>query len=55
MTRETIAAGMLPNGAAGLKQWVRTPQSIKPGSEMPDVGLGATELDAVVAYLTTLR
>jgi cytochrome c oxidase subunit 2 len=55
MSRETIAAGMLANTPAGLKQWIGHTQAIKPGSEMPDVGLDTGELEAVVAYLTTLR
>ena len=55
MTRETIAAGILPNSPADLKHWIANTQTIKPGSEMPEVSLKATELDAVVAYLTTLR
>lgn len=55
MTRETIAAGMLPNTPAGLGQWIGHTQAIKPGSGMPDLRLDATELDSVVAYLATLR
>ena len=55
MTRETIAAGMLPNGAASLKHWIAKTQDVKPGSEMPAVALDARELDAIVGYLTTLE
>ena len=55
MTRETIAAGMLPNTPSDLEQWIGHTQDIKSGSEMPDIGLEPTELDSVVSYLTTLR
>lgn len=55
MTRETIAAGALPNGASSLKHWIAETQTVKPGSDMPVVGLSESELNAIVAYLTTLR
>lgn len=55
MTRETIAAGALPNGAPSLRRWIAQTQSVKPGSEMPVVGLNSSELDATVAYLATLH
>lgn len=55
MTRETIAAGALPNGADPLRRWIAHTQDVKPGSEMPAVSLDTPELDAIVAYLTTLE
>jgi len=55
MSRETIAAGTLPNTPADLRRWIAQTQTIKPGSEMPVVSLTAAELDAVVGYLGTLR
>jgi cytochrome c oxidase subunit II len=55
MTRDSIAAGALPNGPAALKQWITQTQTVKPGSEMPVVPLSPSELDAVVGYLATLR
>lgn len=55
MTRETIAAGTLPNQPSDLRRWITDTQTIKPGSEMPVVPLDAAELDAVVAYLATLK
>ncbi|MEB0059695.1 cytochrome c oxidase subunit II [Variovorax sp. LG9.2] len=55
MTRKTIAAGVLPNGPSFLKQWIASTQTVKPGSEMPVVRLSASELNAIVGYLATLR
>ncbi len=55
MSRETIAAGTLPNGASELRRWLAHTQEVKPGSAMPVVPLDAAELDAVVGYLTTLH
>jgi cytochrome c oxidase subunit 2 len=55
MSRDTIAAGAAPNTAENLRLWIRNPDSIKPGSRMPAMELSDRELDAVTAYLTTLR
>jgi cytochrome c len=48
-------AGSLPNEPVHLIEWIRFPQSIEPGTAMPD--LGVTEQDArdMAAYLYTLR
>jgi cytochrome c oxidase subunit 2 len=54
-TRKTIAAGTLPNGIGPLHAWVADPQGVKPGNNMPYVGLDADELHNVVAYLETLK
>jgi cytochrome c oxidase subunit 2 len=54
-SRRTIAAGTLPMGKGNLYGWVADPQSIKPGTKMPTVGLEPDELHAVVAYLETLK
>lgn len=53
--RTTIAAGMLPNTAEGLAQWLRNSPAVKPGSLMPNIGLTEEEINALVAYLQTLR
>jgi cytochrome c oxidase subunit 2 len=54
-SRRTIAAGAMPMSEANLYGWVADPQSIKPGSHMPTIGLEPKELHAVVAYLETLK
>jgi cytochrome c oxidase subunit 2 len=54
-TRRTLAAGAIPMGEGNLYGWVADPQSIKPGTRMPTVGLEPNQLHAVVAYLETLK
>jgi len=55
MSRETIAAGAAPNTATNLRRWIQEPNSFKPGSKMPAMGLSDRELDAITEYLETLR
>jgi cytochrome c oxidase subunit 2 len=53
--RRSIAAGTLPNDPDNLRRWLENPQRVKPGNHMPVVSLGREDLDALVAYLDTLR
>ena len=55
MSRATLASGMIPNTKEKLRDWIKDPQSIKPGCLMPDMQLSDAQLDAVVAYLTSLK
>jgi cytochrome c oxidase subunit II len=55
MQRGTIAAGTLPNTPSILRAWVNDPQSIKPGSQMPQLDLTSDDLSTVVTYLQTLK
>jgi cytochrome c oxidase subunit 2 len=55
MSRRTLAAGVLPNTPGNLAGWVVHPQSIKPGSRMPDQTLSGPQLAALMAYLQTLH
>jgi cytochrome c oxidase subunit II len=54
-SRSTIAAGTLPNTRGNLAGWIADPQHIKPGNRMPSPGLRDEELQAVLAYLETLK
>ena len=54
-TRSTIAAGTAPNTRGYLAGWITDPQHMKPGAKMPSTGLSADELQAVLAYLETLK
>ena len=54
-SRRTIAAGALPMSEGNLYGWVADPQSQKPGTKMPTIGLDAQQLHAVVAYLEGLK
>jgi cytochrome c oxidase subunit 2 len=55
MSRDTIASGIAPNTPERLRQWIKSPDSIKPSSKMPAMQLSDHQLDAVTAYLATLR
>jgi cytochrome c oxidase subunit 2 len=54
-SRSTIGAGSVPNTRGYLAGWIADPQHIKPGNRMPPPGLKDEELQAVVAYLETLK
>lgn len=54
-SRSTIAAGTAPNTRGYLAGWIADPQHLKPGNRMPATGLSSGDLQAVVAYLETLR
>lgn len=53
--RTMLGAGLVPNTPENLAAWIRDPQAIKPGNFMPALGLSDEELDAVVAYLHSLK
>jgi cytochrome c oxidase subunit II len=55
MSRETIASGAAENTPTNLRRWIQNPDAIKPGSRMPAMQLSDEDLDAVAAYLNTLR
>jgi cytochrome c oxidase subunit 2 len=55
MSRAHIAAGALSNTRGELAAWIADPQGIKPGTTMPRTGLSSDELNAVTAYLETLK
>jgi cytochrome c oxidase subunit 2 len=54
-SRRTIAAGTLPNTRGNLAGWILNPQSIKPGTRMPATQLESADLQALLAYLETLK
>jgi cytochrome c oxidase subunit II len=54
-SRPTIAAGTREMNRGNLAGWVVDAQSIKPGSRMPPNSLTSEELDALLAYLESLK
>jgi cytochrome c oxidase subunit 2 len=54
MTRKTLAAATLPNTTGHLFGWIADPQTVKPGSRMPRIGLSGPELQAIGSFLATL-
>jgi cytochrome c oxidase subunit 2 len=54
-SRPWLAAGALVNSPRNMREWLRDPQSKKPGSQMPATGLTDRELDDLLVYLETLQ
>jgi len=54
-SRKTLAAGTLSMSRGNLAAWIADPQSIKPGTRMPTMNLTGDELNAIVAYVETLK
>jgi cytochrome c oxidase subunit 2 len=53
--RHTLGAGTLTNTPEHMATWIRDPQAQKPGNQMPPNPVPADEVQALVAYLETLR
>ncbi len=53
--RRTFIGGEVPNTPDNLVHWIRSPQSIEPGTAMPALGLTDQQARDVAAYLYTLR
>ena len=53
--RTTLAAGVLKNTPENVARWIQDPQEIKPGANMPPLLLPGPELNALVAYLESLK
>jgi cytochrome c oxidase subunit 2 len=54
-TRDTFAGAVFENNEANLRSWLQDPPAMKPGVDMPDLGLSSTQIDALMAYLETLK
>jgi cytochrome c oxidase subunit 2 len=55
MSRRTLAAGACVNDREHLLAWIADPDTIKPGSHMPNMHLGRQDVELIVAFLTTLE
>lgn len=54
-SRETIASGLFPNDRDHLRRWVVDAPAMKPGALMPPMDLPDEDLDAIVAYLQSMK
>jgi len=50
-SRTSLAAVTIPNTPVRMREWLRDPQRVKPGSQMPEVPLSGAEIRSLVAYL----
>jgi cytochrome c oxidase subunit 2 len=53
-SRTTFAGAIFENTPGNLKIWLRNPPEAKPGAKMPNLNLREPDIDALVAYLTSL-
>lgn len=51
----TYLAGRIANTPANLVRWIMSPQSVKPKTAMPQLGLTQEQARNVAAYLYTLQ
>jgi cytochrome c oxidase subunit 2 len=54
-SRAQFGAGILDNTPDNVKLWLRDPQAVKPGVEMPNFEFTDDQVEALAAYLETLR
>jgi cytochrome c oxidase subunit 2 len=54
-SRTTLAGGTLENTPQNLGAWLRDPPALKPGAQMPDLGLSPQQTAQLVAYLESLK
>jgi cytochrome c oxidase subunit II len=54
-SRRTLAAGTRPNTRGNMAAWILDPQHLKPGNFMPPTTLDSEQLQALLAYLESLR
>jgi cytochrome c oxidase subunit 2 len=54
-SRQYIAAGVLPNNQGSLGGWILDPQGVKPGNLMPPTRFEPNDLQALLAYLESLK
>lgn len=54
-SRLTLAAGTLENTRGNLAGWIGNAQAIKPGNDMPVMTIAPNDLQALLAYLETLK
>ncbi len=49
----TIIAGHLANRPENMELWIRNPQSVSPGTAMPNLGVGEADARDITAFLYT--
>ncbi|MEJ2053235.1 MAG: cytochrome c oxidase subunit II [Calditrichaceae bacterium] len=54
-SRKTLLSGMLNNNKQNLREWLKNPQKIKPGANMPNFMLSKNEIDELTDYLEGLQ
>ncbi len=53
--RQWIAGGVVDNTPTNLAAWLRDPQAVKSGADMPNLNLTNDQINELVAYLESLK
>jgi cytochrome c oxidase subunit 2 len=53
--RGQLCAGLMDNTPDNLRRWLRNPQQVKPGAEMPNFEFTDDQVNDLAAYLETLK
>jgi cytochrome c1 len=48
-----MIAGKLANSPDNLRRWIRDPQAVTPGTDMPDLSVGDGDARDITAFLYT--
>ena len=51
----SLIVNILPNTDENLRKWLKDPSAMKPGTLMPNQNLTDSEIDALIAFLRTLK
>ena len=54
-SKKNIAGTLSPVNAENLTKWLKNPQAVKPGTQMPNLGLSDQTVADIVSYLITLK
>jgi cytochrome c oxidase subunit 2 len=55
-SKKSIAGGVLsPVNEENLKKWIKNPPAVKPGTQMPNLGLSDDQINDIVQWLLTLK
>ena len=54
-SKDSIAGTLSPVNAANLTKWIKNPPGVKPGTQMPNLGLSDQTIADIVSYLVTLK
>ena len=55
LSKRSILAGQLPNNPDNLMLWIEHPQKVRPGNDMPELGVSESDARDMAAYLYSLR
>ena len=53
IAQRTMIAGRLNNTPVNLQHWIRDPQAVSPGTDMPDLRVGERDARDIAAFLYT--